>query len=201
MTLTQIHRAGEPEINSYSNPSQKAPGKRIEHGFALTVTGLPGTLGNQSPGKGLGMAKNTLTDTVIRITTKHGSMTRVGPQADGTHVVTIQCVRSEFGKPGIKYTLRINADVELPAQFDIRNGKTGQYLGVWAVIDESVNATLWDATDVPAEAAKRNAARTAPSATLSVAPAVPAMLSGLIATGRTSSVTTRRIQPIGAFRA
>jgi hypothetical protein len=157
------------------------------------------------------MAKNNVTNNVIRITTgplsetgKRGRWGKSQAIADdnGTSVVTCVNRQSAFGpqNEGNVYTLRIRTECIPAGLFDMRNADSGLWLGTWEVVAIPGNYMLWDATDVPAEKA-RNAARTVPSATLSVAPAVPAMLSGLIAAGRTSSVTTRRIQPIGAFRA
>jgi hypothetical protein len=115
-----------------------------------------------------------MTNTIIRITTKHGSAS-FGPCADGTQIVGIKCIRSEFGRPGVIYALRLAANAKVPdGAFDIRNGKDDRYLGVWEVMTgESGNATLWDSTDAPA--AKQQSGKTSKTPQNTAQPATAAV--------------------------
>ena len=133
--------------------------------------------------------KNNTTDTVIRISTGHGKA-----RANGDDLIAIMNVVSAFGpqNQGNVYMLRVSADIRavidnagepvsdksLSAEFDIRNAKSGQWLGTWAVVDVPGNYTLWDATDI-----SQNTPQRAPKSSqraVQPAPVIPPVLSGLI---------------------
>jgi hypothetical protein len=108
----------------------------------------------------------------IRISTQHGKA------AQGNDVYAIINLVSAFGPGNLHnvYSVRLTDEMHsaimnagdvlvahiehnaLSARFDIRNGKSGQFLGTWAIARIPGNHTLWDATDIEQSAPARKTA-------------------------------------------
>lgn len=140
------------------------------------------------------MSNNT-TDIIVRVSTQHGKAEA------GYGVVAIVNVVSAFGAKNLHnvYTLRVPVDFDMPAdvnaddvqhgaisgRFDIRNAKSGQWLGTWVIAHIPGKHTLWDATDVPsnatAENTSQNAAQSVTAPIVRIAPATIGAMNAAIA--------------------
>lgn len=137
------------------------------------------------------MGKSNTTDVVIRISTGHGKS-----EQNNTDTYAILNVVSAFGPSNLHnvYTVRLPADFVPPAdvnaedeqygaisgRFDIRNGKSGAWLGTWVIARIPGKHTLWDATDVPQSSAPKPAAAKPQITAQSDVRPIPEALNGLV---------------------